>query len=147
MNYPKNKLILLAVGLVVVVGAIGFWSWQKNSYSKEILKLEILGPEEAELGQEVEYTVRYKNNGNIRLEGPRLTFEYPSYSLVGEGELLRKEITLEAIYPGQEQTFNFKARLLGKEGEVKKAQAWLNYQPKNLKARYESETSHNVRIN
>ncbi|MFH1780725.1 MAG: hypothetical protein ABH841_01875 [Candidatus Nealsonbacteria bacterium] len=147
MNYSKNKLILTAIGLVVIVGLIGFWYWQKNSYSKEILKLEILGPQEIALGQEIEYTVRYKNNGDIRLEGPRLTFEYPAYSLVGEGESLRKEITLESIYPGQEQTFSFKTRLLGKEGEIKKAQAWLSYQPKNLKARYESETSHNVRIN
>ena len=147
MNYTKNKLILIAVGLVVIVGLVGFWSWQKNSYSKETLKLEILAPGEAALGQEIEYTVRYKNNGNIRLEDPRLTFEYPAYSLVGEGESLRKEITLESIYPGQEQTFSFKTRLLGKEGEMKKAQAWVNYQPKNLKARYESETSHSARIN
>ena len=147
MNYTKNKLILIAVGLVVIVGLVGFWSWQKNSYSKETLKLEILAPGEAALGQEIEYTVRYKNNGNIRLEDPRLTFEFPAYSLVGEGESLRKEITLESIYPGQEQTFSFKTRLLGKEGEMKKAQAWVNYQPKNLKARYESETSHSARIN
>ena len=66
MNYTKNKLILIAVGLVVIVGLVGFWSWQKNSYSKETLKLEILAPGEAALGQEIEYTVRYKNNGNIR---------------------------------------------------------------------------------
>ncbi len=146
LKYSKNKLILIAVGLVVIAGLVGFWSWQKNSYSKETLKLEILGPAEVELGQEIEYTVRYKNNGNIRLEDPRLTFEYPAYSLVGEGESLRKEIALESIYPGQEQTFSFKTRLLGKEGEMKKAQAWLSYQPKNLKARYESETSHSARI-
>ena len=147
MNYSKNKLILITVGLIAVAGLVGFWYWQQNSYSKEILKLEILGSEEVALGQEIEYTVRYKNNGNIRLEYPRLIFEYPAYSLVGEGELLRKEIALESIYPGQEQTFSFKARLLGREGEMKKAQAWLSYQPKNLKARYESETSHNARIN
>ena len=97
MNYPQNKLILFALGLVVIVGLVGFWFWQKNSYSKEILKLEILGPAEVTLGQEIEYTVRYKNNGNIRLEDPRLTFEFPAYSLLGEGELLRKEIILESI--------------------------------------------------
>lgn len=147
MNYPKNKIYLFTLSLAALVGIIGFWSWQKNSYSKEILKLEILGPAEIALGQEIEYTVRYKNNGNIRLEEPRLTFEYPAYSLIGAGESLRKEVPLESIYPGQEQTFTFKARLLGKEGEIKKAQAWLSYQPKNLKARYESETSHNARIN
>ncbi len=142
----KNKVVLAAVIAVVVIGAIGLWYWQKNSYSKDILKLEILGPQEVELGQEIEYTVRYKNNGNIKLESPRLTFEYPSHSLLSEGESLRKETTLEDIYPGQEKTFTFKARLLGNEGEIKTARAWLNYQPKNLKARYESETSQSVKL-
>ena len=142
----RNKIILIAIGIAVVAGIVGFWYYQKNIYSKEILKLEILGPDQAELGQEIEYTVKYKNNGNIRLEEPSLVFEYPKYSLLQEGEALRKEIILEDIYPGQEQTFNFKARLLGREGELKKARAWLNYQPKNLKARYESETSHTTQI-
>lgn len=143
----KNKFTVAIIVAVVVLGAIGVWYWQKNSYSKEILKLEILGPEEVALGEEIEYTVKYKNNGSIRLEDPKLTFEYPSYSLVGEGQSLRKEMTLEDIYPGQEQTFSFKTRLLGKEGEIKKARAWLNYKPKNLNARYESETSQNAKIN
>ena len=142
----KNKLILIIIIGAVIVGGVGFWYWQKNIYSKEILKLEILASDQAELGQEIEYTVKYKNNGNIRLEDPRLVFERPKYSLVGEGESLRQEILLEDIYPGQEQTFNFKARLLGKEGEIKKARAWLSYRPKNLKARYESETSHSTQI-
>ena len=68
----KNKLILIAIILAVLAGAIGVWYYQKNIYSKETLKLEILGPLTAELGQEIEYTVKYKNNGNVRLEAPVL---------------------------------------------------------------------------
>lgn len=108
--------------------------------------MEILGPEQAELAQEIEYTVKYKNNGNVRLEVAQLVFELPEYSLLGEGEKIKKEITLEDIYPGQEQTFSFKARLLGKEGDLKKAQAWLSYRPKNLQARYESTTSFTTQV-
>ncbi len=142
----KNRPVLIIIVAAVIIGAVGFWYYQRNIYSKEILKLEILGPDQAELGQEIEYTVKYKNNGNVRLEDPRLVFERPEYSLVDEGESLRQEILLEDIYPGQEQTFTFKARLLGKEGEIKAAKAWLNYQPKSLKARYESETSRSTQI-
>jgi len=142
----QNKFILIVIVLAVVVGAVGFWYYQRNIYSKEVLKLEILGPDQSELAQEVEYTVKYKNNGNITLEEPRLVFEYPEYSLLQEGEVIRKEILLDDIYPGQEQTLNFKTRLLGREEEIKKAQAWLSYRPKNLKARYESETSHSTQI-
>jgi hypothetical protein len=115
------------------------------------LKLEILGPAEAELAQEIEYVIKYKNNGNTRLEEPILIFECPKNSLecllrdkeesAEEKKSLRKEILLDTIYPGEEKTFYIKARLLGKEDEIKTAQVWLSYRPKNLTARYESQTS------
>lgn len=142
----RNKLIISIIILAVLSGVLGFWYYQRNIYSKEILRLEILGPDEANMSEEIEYAVNYKNNGNIRLEEPRLIFEYPEYSIVNQGKLLRQEIVLDDIYPGQADTLYFKGRLLGKEGDIKKARAWLSYRPKNLKARYESETSHAAKI-
>ena len=114
----KRKLITFTIILTFILAATVFWYYRKNIYSKEILKLEVLGPEEVELAQEFEYTVRYKNNGNITLEEPKLIFEYPENSIVVEGEnssgnSLRQERKLDDIYPGQERTFSFKARLLG----------------------------------
>lgn len=142
----RNKIILSVIIIAALAGLLGFWYYQRNAYSKDILKLEILGPDEVDLAEEIEYAVKYKNNGDIRLEEPRLIFEYPEYSIAGEGKLLRQEVVLEDIYPGQADTLYFKGRLLGKGGDIKKARAWLSYKPKNLKARYESETSHAVKI-
>jgi len=139
-----KKFFVLIFLLITILLVAGFWYWQNNYYSKDILKLEILGPAEAETSQEVEYVVKYKNNGNIRLEEPRLIFEFPDYSIPAEEFLKRNEIgpdKLGAIYPGEEKTFTFKGRLFGKEGEAKKAKAYLSYQPKNLKTRYESQTT------
>jgi hypothetical protein len=142
----RNKFIIGIIIVAAIAGAIGFWYYQRNIYSKEDLKLEILGPEEAELAQEIEYTVKYKNNGNIRLEEPSLVFEFPEYTILEEGKPQIQEILLKDIYPGQEKTFHFKGRLLGKKGEVKKARAWLSYRPKNLNASYRSETSHSTQL-
>lgn len=142
----KNKLIISVIITAVLAGILGFWYYQRNIYSREILKLEILGPDEADASEEIEYAVKYKNNGNIRLEEPRLIFEYPEFSVVGKGKLLRQEIVLQDIYPGQADTVYFKGRLLGKQGDIKKAKAQMSYRPKNLKARYESETSHALKI-
>lgn len=142
----RNKAILSIMILAVLSGIFGFWYYQRNIYSKDILRLEILGPDEAVTAEEIEYAVKYKNNGNIRLEEPRLIFEYPEYSIVSDGKGIRQEIVLEDIYPGQSNTLYFKGRLLGKEGDIKKARALLSYKPKNLKARYESETSNAVKI-
>lgn len=139
-----KKLAFLIIIIMLALGVAGFWYSHRNTYSKDVLKLEILGPQETGLVQEIEYTVRYKNNGNVRLENPKLIFEYPSNSIIS-GDSLRVTKESEdfggAIYPGEEKTFHFKARLLGKEGEAKIAKAWLNYQPKNLTARYESSTT------
>jgi len=140
-----KKITLVIIILALITGIAGFYYYQKNIYSKEVLKLEILGQEEVDLLQEVEYIVKYKNNGNTRLEEPELIFEYPEYSIpTGETSLRITKNSGDlggAIYPGEEKTFSFKARLLGKEGEAKTAKATLNYRPKNLKASYESSTT------
>jgi hypothetical protein len=140
-----KKFTILIIVSALVVGIYGLYYYQKNVYSKDVLKLEILGQEETELLQEIKYTVKYKNNGNVRLEEPELVFDYPDNALPTDGTSLRvvkkSEELGEVIYPGQEKTFTFTARLMGQEGEVKEARASLSYQPKNLKARYVSETS------
>ncbi len=136
----KGKFILFIIIVSIIAGLIGYWYWQRNIYSGDVLRLEILGPSEAELAEQVEYTVKYKNNGNITLEEAKLIFEYPEYSLKEEGSL-REEKTIGDIYPGEEKTYQFKARLLGNENDIKQAKATLIYKPKNLRASYESETT------
>lgn len=137
----RGKFILFLLFLAIIVGIVGFWYYQKNAYSKEALKLEILGPSQADLLEDVEYTVKFKNNGNITLEDAKLIFEYPKHSIVEQARSLRQQVGLEDIYPGQERTQQFKAKLVGKEQDIKKAKAFLSYRPKNLKASFESETS------
>ena len=136
MKRPFLFLILTTL----IIGVLGFWYWQRNSYSKEILRLEIIAPSQTTMGEEITYTVRYKNNGNASLEKAALVFEYPQGSLPSQGENLRINQPLAEIYPGQEETLQFKARLFGKEGDIKEAKAFLSYTPKNLTAKYESET-------
>ena len=149
MRKKFTRFIIIATILLIL---LGLWYYRANIYSKEILKLEILGPTEAGLAEEVEYVVKYKNNGNVRLEEPKLIFEYPTASLIveeeGQGQInfLRQEKSLDDIYPGEEKSFTFKARLLGKEGEVKIARVSVAYHPKNLRARYESKTTFTTTI-
>lgn len=136
----RKKIIIFLIILTSLIGIVGFYYWNSNSYSKEVLKLEILAPGEVEIVEDFEYLVKYKNNGKICLEEPKLIFEYPKHSIV-EGNILRKEIILDDIYPGEERTYPFKARLLGREGQSFQAKVALSYQVKNLKARYESNTT------
>jgi hypothetical protein len=142
----SKKFFIFLIVITLLLSVLGFWYWKRNIYSKEVLKLEVLGSDRPAAFEEVEYVVKYKNNGNIALEDIRLIFEYPKHAILREGEQQRKVIMGETLYPGQERTFSFRARLIGGEGQAVEARASISYRPKNLKARYESTTSHTAVI-
>lgn len=141
----NQKIIFLILLIIVVAGFFGFWYYREGLFSKEILKLEILGPDSAKTGEEVEYTIKYKNNGNFVLEQPRLIFEMPENSLAESGKT-RITQNLKDIYPGDEEFIKIKARLFGKDGDLKIAKASLSYTPKNITAPYESDTTFTIKI-
>jgi len=144
----RKKIIIFVVITALVVGLAGLFYYihQRNIYSKQELKLEILAPRQTELAQEIEYTVRYTNNGEFRLGELLLIFQFPQYSVVEEGQSLRREIPLGTIYPGDEKQITFKGRLMGKEGDIKTARAWLSFRPANLDSHYTAETSHTTQL-
>jgi hypothetical protein len=147
MRLSLFKILIL---VFLLAGVLFYWNFKKNVYSKEVLKLEIFGPNEVTVGKEAEFIVKYKNNGNFRLEEPELIFEPPEGSLKND-ELAKREILKEeklgvAIYPGEENSFSFKLRIFGREGEVKIARATMSFRPKNLKARYSVSTSFSTQI-
>jgi len=131
----KNLLFIFI--LIIVLGGVGYWYYQRNIYSKDVLKVEISSKKEVELAEEVEYKVNYKNNGDFRLEDVNLIFEYPKNSVV-EGEKYPR-MKLPDIYPGEERTVSFKARIFGKEGETTEAKAYMSYHPKDIKSTYTSD--------
>lgn len=142
----KKFLIFFTLFLFIGIGILGFWYWQRNIYSKEALKIEILAPETAQAGEEIEYLVKLKNNGKIRLENPQLIFQAPEHSILKDYPTNRIIKEIEDIYPGEERTYSFLARLFGPENQTMKAEALVIYQPKNLKASYESKTTFTSKI-
>lgn len=141
----SKKAIFLILLAVVVVGFFAYIIYIGSMFSKEILKLEIIGPDSTKTGEEIEYTVKYKNNGNFVLEQPKLIFEMPENSLTEDGKT-RITQNLKDIYPGDEEIVKFKTRLLGKDNDLKTAKASLTYVPKNITASYESDTSFTTKI-
>jgi len=135
-----NKKINIILLIIIILGFAAFLFYRQGMFSKEILKLEILGPESAKVGDEIEYTVQYKNNGNFVLQKAKLSFELPENSLTEDGKRIFIQ-NLDDIYPGQQDSVKFKGRLLGKDSDLKTAKASLSYIPKNITATYESRTS------
>ncbi len=140
-----NKKTIFILFILVAIGFTVFWNYRETIFSKEILKLEILGQDNAKMGDEIEYTVKYKNNGNFVLENPKIIFELPDNSLTEDGKI-RFTQNLKDIYPGNEDFVKFKGRLFGKEGDLKVARTIISYTPRNLSARYESDTTFTTKI-
>jgi hypothetical protein len=140
-----GKFIKILIIFTIVLAAVGYGFWRQNVYSKEELNLQMIGLQQAQLGQEVDYVVKYKNNGQFRLENPSLMFQAPDFSIKDDKIYTQEVIDSDklggAIYPGEERSFSFKVRLVGKAGDAKIAKATLSYQPKDLSARYESTTT------
>lgn len=110
-----SGVLLLLVFLVIV----------KFVLPKTGVEISISHPEKAKAGEEVTYTVTVKNTGTVVLKKPELVFNYPTFSLPETTLYERRQ--LEDVYPREEETFTFKARLFGMEDEVRNFEAWLNY--------------------
>jgi len=154
MLNPQNlkKVILILLALVIVVGSVGYFFYQRNIFGQDRVRFEITAPENVEAGEEVDYVVRYRNNSDVRLEEVVLVFEYPENTVPIEEEDLgedikrrgeyRREVTVGELNPGEGKATTFTARLFGKEGSSFESSAWIRYVPKNLAARYESKREH-----
>lgn len=141
----SKKLIFAIVFVLIIAGFVLFWIYRESMFSKGILRLDILGPNTAKVGEEIEYSVKYKNNGNFALENPTLIFDMPENSFTEDGRT-RIIQDLNDIYPGDEEIIKIKTRIFGKEGDLKTAKAALSYTPKSLTVRYESDTSFTIKI-
>lgn len=141
-----RNIFLLFFILLIGAGAFAFYIFQKKELPPDVIKLEIIGPSEVEMLEDIEYTVTYKNKGETVLESASLIFEYPEGAIPQEGgaRLARKDIG--DLFPGQEKSSRFHAQFLGKEKETKTVEAKVEYKPKGLQAFFETSTSFTTTI-
>jgi hypothetical protein len=94
MFNPQNlkKIVLALLALIVVVGSVGYFYYQRNIFGQDKIRFEIIAPEKIDAGDVVEYIVRYRNNSDVRLEEMTVVFEYPENSIPIEEVREEREI-------------------------------------------------------
>lgn len=142
-----NKLlkwvVLLALALFVVAMVIFFFG--RPSFSENQVVLELNGPTQASVGDEVIYKVKYGNNTNVELHNLKLKFTYPEGAIVIKDDKILKDLSetveLEKLSSGKSQEKEFRAFLTGDRGNIKNAKVELEFKAGSLRSFFEkSET-------
>lgn len=102
-------------------------------------------------GQKTTYTVSYKNKGRQPIKNIELFFQYPKSS---EPELKEgfeerfsgTRVSIPEIPGGGEGTYQFRARIFGKEGDKPSAKATFVYQSENLGSKFTLEETRSIEI-
>jgi len=145
--YNNNRLlkwlVLLAL-LLAIVSFLSFW-FGSPSFSESGVKLEIEGPTQVSVGDEVVYKLKYSNTTKLDLNNMIFKFTYPEDSVVLKNGVvatnLSETFTVEQLSPGQETIKEFKAFLLGDRGNIKTAKAEISYKAGDLRTPFEKNAS------
>ncbi|MCK4454347.1 peptidoglycan-binding protein [Candidatus Parcubacteria bacterium] len=131
-------VLIFSIFLVFIVLILEFLTPEIN------VEVKISGPETAEAGELITYTVSCKNTGNVIIESPELIFNHPDLSIPEKGEAI-ESITSDKfgnfLYPKEEKKITFKTRIFGSKDEKGNVRSWLNYKTKHSSATQVSEIS------
>jgi len=132
-------LILLAFVLFIV--AIAIFLFGSPSFSEDQVVLEIEGPTQASVGDEVVYKVKYGNKTKQELSDLKFKFSYPEESIVvKDGEIaedLTEAFNLDNLQDNESGEKEFKAFLAGDRGNIKNAKIELEFKVGNLRSSFE----------
>ena len=142
-NQLLKWLVLLAL-LLAIVSFLSFW-FGSPSFSESGVKLEIEGPNQVSVGDEVVYKLKYSNDTKLDLNNMTFKFTYPDDSVVlKDGTAvtnLSETFTVDQLSPGQKAEREFKAFLVGDRGNIKTAKVEISYKAGDLRTVFEKNTS------
>ncbi len=142
-NQLLKWLILLAL-LLAIVSFLAFW-FGGPSFSESGVNLSIDGPNQASVGDEVVYKVKYSNNTKLDLNSMKFKFTYPDDSVVlKDGAAVKgssETFTVDQLSPGQNSEKEFRTFLVGDRGNIKTAKVELSYRAGDLRTVFQKDTT------
>jgi hypothetical protein len=125
--------------------AIGSLFWGGSSFSDRNVILEVTAEDRATSGDEIVYTVTYRNDTGVTLSDLSFRFFFPEDSIVlhdDEPTMPDSEgFVVERLEPGQEETREFPVFLIGDKGAIKTARVNLIFKAGTLRSSFEKEAT------
>lgn len=132
-------LILLALVLFII--AVVIFLFGKPSFSEDQVVLELEGPTQASVGDEIIYKVKYGNQTKLELSNLRFKFIYPEESVVIKDGKTLKELNetfvVDKLQDGEKGEKEFRAFLVGDRGNIKNAKIELEFRAGDLRSSFE----------
>lgn len=148
-NKVLKYLILLAL-ILFVVSVLSFLWGGRSSFKDQDIVLEIESIEQASVGDEITYRVKYTNNARVTLSDMKFLFFYPDNSVVIEnGKVSSAETSsfeVSELHPGQSEVKEFRSFLVGDRGDIKKAKINLSFKAGSIRSSFEKSATASTTI-
>jgi uncharacterized repeat protein (TIGR01451 family) len=152
----KKKITLYSIILTGLLGlglVIGFfYQLNQQRFSDKRVVLEVSGSNQVSAGEEVSYTLTYRNDNLVALKNPTITVEVPSalidssLDILGQTKSEIREYELPELAPRSKGEVVIKGRLIGEINSIHNIKATLSYMPTILTSSFDSKTEFSTTI-
>lgn len=146
----KKKITLYSIIITALVGIgliIGFfYQLNQQRFSDKRVRLEIAGESQVSAGEEISYTLTYRNDNLVALKNAKITVEVPqalidsSLDILGQTKSEVREYELPELGPRSKGEIIIKGRLIGEISSIHTMKVTLNYMPTILTSSFDSKT-------
>ncbi len=148
-----TRWLLKAIGLLAFISVIawaGFFLFTQTLFQKsETLSLSVEGPSEVKSGEEVSYTFRYENTGDVPVASLGMKLNLPNtfhvYSTVPESSQA-DEWTIGSVSAGSDGAITVTGVFLADVPSSQRLQALFTYKPANFSSNFQDITTQKVEI-
>jgi hypothetical protein len=148
-KYKKKITLwsLITLSVFVAIGIAGFvYSLNQQRFSDKRVVLEVKGSSQVSAGEDLSYTLTYRNDNLVALENAKITVELPkaltdsSLNILGQEKSEIREYSLGELAPRSKGEITIKGRLIGEQGSIQTIKATLNYKPSILSSSFDTKT-------
>lgn len=141
-----------ACAVLVAVAWFGFFVFQpKGVFSEADVILSVAGPEEAKVGEEIRYKIRYRNTEKVGLTAVKIHIRYPEGFVLGgsspEPTNEKKDTwDIGALKSDASGLIELTGRMYGDVNQAQSFRVFMEYAPENFSSPFQKATTLAVAI-